>query len=227
MANKESTFLNMTLTLFIISLVSALVLGYIHKITEEPIIQAENKKLKDAISIVVPGADNAEIKTDTIPIHSDFGSGNLELYTLTIDGNIIGSAIKSFSNNGFGGTMSVMVGFDMDGKIINSDVLKHQETPGLGDKTSKKVNPWNNQFIGKDPKNEIIKVKKDGGVIDAITSATVSSRAYCNAIEKAYASFMQYNKKNENVELDTVNTHSNENVSNNINKSNGGGINNE
>ncbi|MDR2010282.1 MAG: RnfABCDGE type electron transport complex subunit G [Bacteroidales bacterium] len=207
MAKKESTFLNMTLTLFIITAVAAVALAYVYKLTETPISEAKAKKLQTAISVVVPGAENGEITIDTVP--SPDGSGNLEFYTIKVNGEIIGTAVKSFTNSGFGGHMAVMVGFDQDGKIIDSNVLEHQETPGLGDKTNKSVSSWNDQFKGKDPQNENIKVKKDGGVIDAITAATISSRAYSDAVQRAHSAFMVHNEKMNKEDVNTGGTISN------------------
>ncbi|MDL2262171.1 RnfABCDGE type electron transport complex subunit G [Bacteroidales bacterium OttesenSCG-928-I21] len=193
MAKKESTFLNMTLTLLIVTAVVSVALGYVYKLTEEPISEAKAKKLQEAISVVVPGAETAEISVDTFPTVD--GSDNLEFYTVKRDEEIIGTAVKSFTNSGFSGYMSVMVGFDKDGKIIDSNVLEHSETPGLGDKTGKSASSWNEQFKGKDPKIDKMKVKKDGGSIDAITAATISSRAYCDAIQRASDAFEARNNQ--------------------------------
>lgn len=200
MAKKESTFLNMTLTLLIITAVASVALAYVYNLTKDPISEAKRKKLQAAISIVVPGAENGEIKVDTVP--SFDGTGNLEFYTVTEDGNIIGTAVKTFTNSGFSGYMAVMVGFDQNGQIIDSNVLEHSETPGLGDKTSKSVSKWNEQFINKDPKTYNLKVKKDGGDVDAITAATISSRAYSDALQRAYNTFMVHNGKSDIKDVD-------------------------
>ena len=188
---KKSTFLNMTLTLFILTAVSALLLGYVYQKTEKPIQESKDKKLQEIINIVVPGADNGEVKEYKIEYLGD----SINLYTVSVNNEIIGTAIKSFSKNGFSGKMTVMVGFDNEGNIIDSDVLEHSETPGLGDKTSKKVSEWNKQFIGKNPERNNLKVKKDDdkGEIDGITAATISSRAYIDAIKIAYDVFQKFN----------------------------------
>ncbi|MDD2634016.1 MAG: RnfABCDGE type electron transport complex subunit G [Bacteroidales bacterium] len=190
MAKKESTFLNMTLTLFIITAVASVALGYVYNITKEPIQKAKDEKLKNAINIVVPDADKGTIETETIEIEGK----DIYIYTVSIDDKTIGTAINSFSNDGFGGLVRVMVGFDADGKIIDSDVLEHKETPGLGDKSSKSVNNWNEQFKGLDistMKDQTLKVSKDGGEVDAITAATITSRAYCDAIQRAWTVYME------------------------------------
>jgi electron transport complex protein RnfG len=186
MAKKESSFINMVLTLFVITAVASVALGYVYNITKGPIQKAKDDKLKAAINIVVPGADKGTIEEKSVSADG----GELIFYTVKVNNDVIGTAIKTFANNGFGGLITVMVGFEKEGKIIDSNVLEHKETPGLGDKTNKDVNPWNEQFKGKDPKEFILKVKKDGGSVDAITAATISSRAYCDALTRAYSAYM-------------------------------------
>ena len=222
MAKKESTFLNMTLTLFIITAVASVALGYVYNITKDPIQKAKDKKLKTAINIVVPNADKGTIETDTIEIEGK----ELYVYTVSVDDKVIGTAINSFSNNGFGGLVRVMVGFDADGKIIDSDVLEHKETPGLGDKSSKSVNTWNEQFKDLDistMKDQILKVSKDGGDVDAITAATITSRAYCDAIQRAWTTYMK-TIDGDSQQKETANT---EIIEENIVEQNEGGNDNE
>ncbi len=195
MAKKESTFLSMTLTLFIITAVAAVALGYVYSITKTPIQNAKDEKLKTAINIVVPGADKGEIKCDTVVVDGK----DLYFYSVSVDNKIIGTAVNTFSPNGFGGLIRVMVGFDEQGKIIDSNVLEHKETPGLGDKSDKKVSSWNEQFKQMDiasMKNQTLKVKKDDGEVDAITAATITSRAYCDAIQRAWTAFNDFKKSN-------------------------------
>lgn len=79
-----------------------------------------------------------------------------------------------------------MVGFLPDGTIHNTAVLEHKETPGLGDKMDIRKAPWSEQFRGKNPAEYRLQVRKDGGDVDAITAATISSRAFCDAVQRAY-----------------------------------------
>ena len=90
---------------------------------------------------------------------------------------------------GFSGKIELMVGFLDDGTIENTAVLMHKETPGLGDKMDQKKSDFSLQFIGKNPVDFKLKVKKDGGDVDAITAATISSRAFCDAVQRAYDVF--------------------------------------
>ena len=77
-----------------------------------------------------------------------------------------------------------MAGFKPDGTIINISVLEQKETPGLGTKMTEPL--FKDQFNDKNPSTFNLKVKKDGCPVDAITAATISSRAFCDAIQRAY-----------------------------------------
>ena len=102
---------------------------------------------------------------------------------------LVGTAVATYTDIGFSGRFKIMVGFSPDGKIINTAVLEHKETPGLGTKLDSKKSDFPLQFKGKNPADFKLKVKKDGGDVDAITAATISSRAFCDALQRAYDTF--------------------------------------
>jgi len=190
MANKESNFLNMVLTLFIVTALAATALGFVYEITKEPIADAKLKAKLEAVSIVVPEFDNNPSE-EMYTIPSDLG--DLECYPAKMGDKLVGTAISTITNKGFSGNISVMVGLRSDGSIIETAVLDHLETPGLGTKMTKPK--FKDQFIDKDPGKEKMKVTKDGGVIDAITASTITSRAYCDAIQRAYDAYMKGGQK--------------------------------
>lgn len=102
-----------------------------------------------------------------------------------------GTAIEAQAD-GFGGLIRVMVGFAPDGTILGYEVLEQQETPGLGThivEWFKNADKPSQNIIGR-PANGHFSVSKDGGDVDAITAATISSRAFLKAINNAYATFM-------------------------------------
>jgi len=194
MAKTESTFKNMTVVLTLITTVAAVGLGFVYYLTQEPIKLVKAEELKKSINLVVPGADKGVISE--VAVKPDDGTDSLYFYEIVIDGKRIATAVKTYTDKGFSGRFTVMVGFDTLGNIIDNNVLEHKETPGLGDKTSKSKSTWNEQFKGKNPANFKLIVKKDGGDVDAITAATISSRAYCDAIQRAYNAFVAYYKIN-------------------------------
>jgi len=193
MAKKESTFLSMVLTLFMVTLVAAGLLGSVYALTKEPIRLAELKKKNEAIQVVVPGFDN-EPSQEVERIFMDGDS--LYLYTARLGEEILGTAVETFTKKGFSGEFKLMVGFAPDGSIIDIAVIKHAETPGLGNKMEKGKSDFSVQFMGKHPDSFNIAVTKDRGDVDAITASTITSRAYCDAVTRAYGAFMESQKAN-------------------------------
>ena len=113
------------------------------------------------------------------------GEGDsLDIYPAKKNGEIVGYAVNTYTSIGFSGNISLMAGFKTDGTILSITVLDHKETPGLGTKMTEPE--FKEQFTGKNPAEFTLKVKKDGGPVDAITAATISSRAFCDAVQRAY-----------------------------------------
>jgi electron transport complex protein RnfG len=113
------------------------------------------------------------------------GEGDsLEIYPAKKDNTIVGYAVNTYTSKGFSGNISLMAGFKPDGTIISITVLDQKETPGLGTKMTE--SEFKDQFNDKNPSEFKLKVKKDGGHVDAITAATISSRAFCDAVQRAY-----------------------------------------
>ncbi len=192
MAKKESTLINMVIALVAVTFAASTSLGFIYQITKEPIAAARLAKKMEAIQNVLPEFNNEpNLEVYKIPTDGD----TLYLYPAKIDGGLIGTAIESFTTQGFTGKIRIMVGLLPDGSIYDVAVLEHKETPGLGDKMERKKSDWGIQFKGKDPRNFNISVKKDGGDVDAITASTISSRAFCDAVNRAYNTYMEGGEK--------------------------------
>ena len=129
------------------------------------------------------------MKTDTTQDRIEKPSVDDLTYNLAYDaqGNLLGAAVKTFSNAGFSGRIELMVGLLADGTINKVSVLQQSETPGLG---ANMVNPkFKDQFDGKNPASFKLSVTKDGGDVDAITAATISSRAFSEAVQLACDGF--------------------------------------
>jgi electron transport complex, RnfABCDGE type, G subunit len=194
---KESSFINMVLVLLIVTLVASAALGGLYELTKEPIAAAKLAKKLKAIKEVVPEFDNnpsEEMYSVEMP------TGDLlEFYPAKKGDELVGTAVKTFTTNGFSGYIWIMVGFKPDGTINNYSVLEHKETPGLGTKMADWFKPADPakakaSVINKNPGKTNFTVSKDGGDIDAITAATISSRAFLDAVQTAYN---EYNKKME------------------------------
>jgi len=182
MAKTESTFRNMVLSLTFISFGAAACLGYVYELTKKPIELSNLNKKLEAIKKVVPEFNNNP--NDEMYKLPTGNGDSLEIYPAKRDQVIIAYAVNTYTKKGFSGNISLMAGFKPDGTIINITVLQHKETPGLGTKITEPE--FLKQFTEKNPLDFILKVKKDGGPVDAITAATISSRAFCDAVQRGY-----------------------------------------
>lgn len=186
MKKLESSLKNMALALTGFSVVAGAILGWVNEVTAEPIAQANAKTLSDAIAVVVPGFDNNPAEA---PETIDVDGVSYKIYKATKGGEFIGAAVESVSM-GFGGELKVLVGFDVEGNIIDYSLLSHAETPGLGSKAA----DWfkkgaKGDITGKNPGEAPLVVSKDGGQIDAITASTITTRAFLAAVNSAYGAY--------------------------------------
>lgn len=186
MAQTESTLKNMVVSLLVITLISGVSLGAMYKLTKEPIEASRLAKQQQAISDVTLEFDNNPVE-ESFEVTSPDGFV-LKLFPAKKNGELVATAVESVSNKGFGGEVKIMVGFRPDGTIINYQVLDHKETPGLGTKMADwfKTDKGDQSIIGKNPGSNNLTVKKDGGEVDAITAATISSRAFLDALATAF-----------------------------------------
>lgn len=179
----ESSLKNMVVVLFTITLVASAAVGGVYTITKEPIAQAKVAAVNAALQQVLPeyeATTSQTIEVNSLPIVA---------HTATVADKAVGYAIESLSKNGFGGTVRLMVGFDTEGTILNINVLEQKETPGLGTKMADEGNVLLLSLKEKKASEVNMTVKKDGGDIDALTAATISSRAYAEAVAIAYEAF--------------------------------------
>ena len=179
----------MLIVLTVVALVSGLALAFTYTATKDARELAKLKKTLKALEKVLPEFNNQPNDEK----YSISGYKELEFYPAKKDGNRVGTAIKTYSDAGFGERIWIMVGFDTNNKIISTWVVDQKETPGLG--TRMKEAKFRDQFNGKDPAAFKIEVKKDGGDVDAITAATISSRAFCEALERAYMALTKGEKQ--------------------------------
>ncbi len=191
MSNMKSSFRNMVLTLFMVTVLSSALLGIVYELTKEPIGNALSNKRTLAFHIVLPEFNNEPIKESY-----DVAAGRdiFKFYPGRKGDKIVGTAVETTSI-GYGGEIKLIVGFLPDGTINKVAVLENKETAGLGDKILKSKSDWSLQFEGRNPENFKLSVTKDGGDVDAITASTITSRAYCEAVQKAYSALIKNGKK--------------------------------
>lgn len=169
----KSTALTMAVSLGGLCLLAGAALAVVSRITAAPIAEASEKARTAAIDAILPPFDS-EIAVSE--------AGGLPVFSVCRDGTPVGVAVQTYTDDGFSGRFTLMVGFDCDGALTGYSILSHAETPGLGAKMDK----W---FIT--PPHDItgtrspLKVRNDGGDVDAITGATITSRAFLGAVNRA------------------------------------------
>lgn len=192
MKKLESSFKNLVLVLAGITMLTAGLLAWVNKLTAEPIRLAAIAKQEQAIRLVSPDFDNQPVQEQYILI--DYEDNELTCFPIKKQNELVGVAIETFSMKGFNGEIRLMLGLKIDGVIHNYEVLNQSETPGLGTQIVDwfKTDKNKQSIINKDPGIDKVWVSKDGGDIDAVTAATITSRAFLDAVDRAYRAYMEH-----------------------------------
>ena len=166
---QPNEMVRLTVTLLVICVVCSLCLGLVNAVTAGPIAEAERAKTEAAMAEVLP-ADSYE----EIPYLTD-GTIVTKVYQAGDQGYVV-----QVSPSGFGGVIDMMVGVDLNGTCTGVSIISMSETAGLGANASKEE--FRAQFVGQ---TGSVAVTKDGGTIDALTGATITSRAVSDGVTAA------------------------------------------
>ena len=160
------------LILGVICLAATLILAFTYEITKPKIDEEMRREEQEALKTIMPEADSFEAKT----------ADGIEYFDALKSAALIGYCVK-VTGSGYSGYLRIIVGIDLKGTIKGVRILEHQETPGLGAKIS--GDSFLRQFTGKNAGT--VSIGKD---VDAITGATISSRAVTDAINKTVNEFL-------------------------------------
>jgi electron transport complex protein RnfG len=172
------------LLLGVFALLASGALAWASSATGDAIAAAEAKDLRDSLSEVLPQgmADNDFLK-DTVDLEK---SGKSVTIYRARQGGVVKAALFKVAERGYAGDIQVLMAVDAEGRTLGVRVLKHSETPGLGDKIEVKKDPWVKSFDGKslgNPAPEKWGVRKDSGVFDQFAGATITPRAVVKAVK--------------------------------------------
>ncbi|NLO48438.1 MAG: RnfABCDGE type electron transport complex subunit G [Clostridiales bacterium] len=178
-AKKNSGMSKLVFILFAISVITSLLLGLVNYITEGPIAESKAKKTTEAMFIVMP-AD--EYVTET------YTGKDITVQSLSsaMSGGEQTGWVVGVSPSGFGGAIEMVVGVDKNYLVTGISIISMTETSGLGTNANK--DEFKNQFIAQ---GAGLAVNKDGGTIQALTGATVTSRAVTNGVNSAVEAAME------------------------------------
>ena len=177
----------MVVVLLVITLAAGLSLGYVNELTLGPKAEARLARKVAALQSVLPEFSNNPVE-EGVRIAWEEVRDSLDWYPALEGENLVGVAVTGVSEKGYSGTVRLLVGFDPEGQIRNIAVLEQKETPGLG--TKMKSESFLEQFRGQHPEQFDLRVKKDGGQVDALAGATISTRAFSEAVRQAYEAFL-------------------------------------
>lgn len=193
----KSSLKNMVLVLFVITFVSALLVGAVDMVTKDTIRETELKAKNEAkFAVLNTTADKAMVLADSVYAAGDFEIVVSRVVDKADNTEVVGYAVEapSITKTGYGGYITLMVGFVEENgvaKVNGVQVLKQNETPGLGANMTKDGNSLEKSILGANPAELRFAVSKEGGDFDALTGSTISSRAYANAMETAYAGYLR------------------------------------
>ena len=186
----------LVLVLTAICFVAALALSQVYELTKEPIAYQKRLEVLKAIRAVLPDIDN---EPDKDAVHLSMGlqtheePGEVTFFRGRSNNELTGVAFVVQSREGYGGTIEIMLGVDLEGRILGVEILSHLETPGLGSKITKES--FRQQFAGRSLRDTKWAVTKDGGDIAQITGATISPRAVVKAVHEGLRIYKQNQEK--------------------------------
>ena len=185
LANARATLQWQGISVGVVALVASAALVFANALTRGPIAEAEARDLQASLAQVLPEgfADNDLLK-DTVELADADGAKKL-VYLAKKNGSVAGAVFRN-SARGYSGDIVVLMGVDAEGRTLGVRVVKHTETPGLGDKIELAKAKWILSFDGKSLANLPVEkwaVKKDGGVFDQFAGATITPRAVVKAVK--------------------------------------------
>ncbi|WP_052878981.1 electron transport complex subunit RsxG [Vibrio coralliirubri] len=188
------------LVLAIFACASTGLVAVTHYLTKDQIKQQEQAQLLSVLNQVIPHDlhDNELFSSCTLVQAEELGTEQaMPAYIAKINGEPSAIAVEAIAPDGYNGAIKVIVGMKIDGTILGTRVLSHQETPGLGDKIDLRVSDWILSFAGKqvtDSNLDRWKVRKDGGDFDQFTGATITPRAVVKSVKQAVQYVNQNNQ---------------------------------
>ena len=186
MKKTESTFASMVTVLVAVAVITGCLLAYVQKVTEGPKREQQAESLTADIKKVMCDDNVVEKNSRKVTRQFDNKDYTFVIHEITDSkGNDKGNAVES-TTMGFGGELTILVGFDTDGNITGYSVRQTSETPGLGIKASEWFQKGaKGDITGKNPQKCNLTPTKDGGEVDAITASTITTRAFLKAVRQA------------------------------------------
>jgi len=175
------------------------IVGIINLITVDKIKAQEQQQLLKTLTSIIPSEsyNNDLVQTCTLVNNTALGNSTQKAYLAKFNDQNVAAAITTIAPDGYNGKIQLLVAINVNGSVSGVRTLKHQETPGLGDKIEIRKNKWISTFNGKQILGEDDTrwgVKKDGGMFDQFTGATITPRAVVKAVHRTVSYFKQHHQ---------------------------------
>lgn len=185
--SKGKEIAKISLILFLITAISALLLAYVNDITAPLIAANEEKSIQEALRVVMPDADSFEQKeagADAKAAEEKYDSKITELYDAKKDGETIGIC-AIVETKGYDTGLQSAIGVGADGAVTGVEIIAHQETPGLG--AHAEDDEFRSQYTGKSGEISVVKSSAGENEINAISGATITSDGVTRAVNTVTA----------------------------------------
>lgn len=172
------------------------IVAWVHSGTEARIAENRVAMTRMRITQVLDGLeyDNQPVADHTMLSDPRLGGADLPAWFARRGDEVVGLALAAIAPNGYSGNIHLLIGIDSDGKVLGVRVTQHRETPGLGDDIEADRSDWIHGFRSRSLENlplEQWQVRKDGGVFDQFTGATITPRAVVQAVRNALVYFQE------------------------------------
>ncbi len=181
----NSTIIKSGVLMLVFTLICVFFVSLVQQTTKEKISINEEQLLLKRLNEIVINYDNdivADQFEKDIKLHGIQQS--IRIFPAKNDGKLFAHLIEHTYPNGYSGNIRLLTGIDVNGQLLGVRVITHKETPGLGDKIETRKSDWIKGFSGlslTNPDSSGWKVKRDGGVFDQFTGATITPRAIVSA----------------------------------------------
>jgi Na+-translocating ferredoxin:NAD+ oxidoreductase subunit G len=187
------------LTLAVLAAVLTALLALVAGLTRERIADNEQAWIKQRLdALIAPDSHDNDLLADSIAVTAPdlLGSAQpVRIYRARRGGAPVAAVIRPIAPDGYRGPIELLVAIGQDGRLIGVQVIRHEETPGLGDAFESRDVHWLDRFRGRsliDPPTQRWTVRRDGGDFDAFTGATITPRAIVKAVRNA----LEYYQRN-------------------------------
>ena len=190
------------LTLALLAAALTAVVALVASVTRERIVHNEQAWIRQRLdALVAPATHDNDLLTDSIAVTAPdlLGSAQpVRIYRARRAGAPVAAVIRAIAPDGYRGPIELLVAIGPDGRLIGVQVIRHDETPGLGDAFESRDVHWLDRFRGRsltDPPSTRWTVRRDGGDFDAFTGATITPRAIVKAVRNTLDYYQRNSKQ--------------------------------